>query len=65
MTDATRMLSRKEVCRLLGVSDKWLRSSPTAPAYVVFGTRKHLYRQQDIKAWLAARTVNPAERRAA
>ena len=60
-----RLLSRKEVCRLLCVSDKWLRASPEAPPYVVIGPRKHGYDPRAVEAWKRTRTVVPAEHRAA
>lgn len=59
------MMSRKAVAELLGVSIQWLKISPDAPPFVVLGPCKHAYRPDDIEAWIAARTVNPAARRAA
>jgi hypothetical protein len=63
--DRSPMLSRKAVSKMLNVSDKWLRASPKAPPYVVIGPRKHVYDPQAVEAWARARTVVPAERRAA
>lgn len=59
------MMDRKSVAELLGVSVQWLKISPDAPPFVAIGPGKHGYRPEDLEAWLVARTVNPAERRAA
>jgi predicted DNA-binding transcriptional regulator AlpA len=58
--DGDDLLTSKQVCGMLKVSDQWIeqaRFKGSGPLFILLGPRLIRYRRSDVRAWLRSRAT--------